>query len=296
MQTRIESASYTVVARPCVKIFSAPALSSDCVGERPHGAILSTTLRTYGESTNEGWVRLSEVVPASSTSEGWMLIDATLLGLGVQLEKKAFERSRLLKWWVAHAEVEVRDEIKGVVVGHRGVGRLLRTDLEMSGWVRLTEDLRRPARDAALGGEADVCEGWFSLAANDCERWRPPAERKGAQPPESLPGTTHWYWVAPRDGVAVRDKPWGAVLTKREHGVLLRGDLLVDGWYTRRSHRAARTLARARGSTRGTQRAQWHARSGRHDAAAHAAHDSAAATADAQHRISRTHTQAAVGG
>ena len=156
-----------------------------------------------------------------------MLIDGTTHGIGVQLHRKEFERSRLLKWYIANAEVEVRDEIKGThIVGHREAGRLLRSDLEMSGWVRLTEDFRRPGRD---GGEADVCEGWVSLNANDVTRWRPPAEAKGA-PPESLPGKTHHFWVAPRAGVAVRDKPWGSVLTKREHGELLRGDQIVDGW------------------------------------------------------------------
>ena len=66
-----------------------PAHSGDCVGERAYGSMLSPTLRTSGESANEGWVRLSEVVPASATGEGWMLIDGTLLGRRILIEDSA---------------------------------------------------------------------------------------------------------------------------------------------------------------------------------------------------------------
>ena len=192
MQTRIESASWAVVAKPAAKVYAEPSLSAAVVGEREHGRVVSASLRSSGEGAGNDWVRLTDIIPASESGEGWMLIDGTTHGIGVQLHRKEFERSRLLKWYIANAEVEVRDEIKGThIVGHREAGRLLRSDLEMSGWVRLTEDFRRPGRD---GGEADVCEGWVSLNANDVTRWRPPAEAKGA-PPESLPGKTHHFWV-----------------------------------------------------------------------------------------------------
>ena len=222
--TKIESAEY-VVRLPSVAVFSRPN-SGVVVGERAQGTVVSTSLRTFGNSPNDGWVRLSEHVSASESGEGWILVDGTLLGLGMQLERRAFERPRQLKWFLAEAQVEIRDAIRGgAIVGHREAGRLLRTDHELSGWMRLTEDFRR-ARD---DGEADVVEGWFSLAANAVSRWWPPGETRGAAP-ESLPPKTLWYWVSARGGVTVRERPWGGLLTKREHGDLLRGDLLQDGW------------------------------------------------------------------
>ena len=76
-------------------------------------------------------------------------------------------------------------------------------------------------------GDADICEGWFSLAANPVIRWQPAG---GAAAPEMLPSKPVWFWVASLKGTVVRERPWGSVITKREHGALLRGDLLQDGW------------------------------------------------------------------
>ena len=223
LETRVETADY-VVRAPRVSVFSKPH-SGIVVSEREKGTILSTSMITSGSTLNDVWVRVNEYISTSETGEGWVMVDSTLLGLGVQLEKQAFERLRLLKWYVAEAQVEVRDSWRGgVVVGHRAAGRVLRTDHELSGWCRLTEDFRRD-RD---GGEADVVEGWFSLAANMVRRWHPPG-MPASSPPESLPGKPFWYWVATRRGITVRDRPWGALITKREHGELLRGDVVEDG-------------------------------------------------------------------
>eukprot|EP00966_Prymnesium_polylepis_P005799 132187-Prymnesium_polylepis.1 len=95
----------------------------------------------------------------------------------------------------------------------------------MGGWCRLTEDFRR----SDGGGRPEICEGWLSLAANDVSRWRPPTAEPGA-PPESLRARTFWYWVCARKGCTVRERPWGAAITKREHGELLRGDQIHEGW------------------------------------------------------------------
>ena len=225
LATRIESTDYVVLCTAC-KVLSEPGPSGVVVGERQRGQTLGTTLRTTGTTSNDGWVRLNEVIPTSPTGVGWVLIDGTLLGLGVQLEKKAFERPRMLKHYLAEERVEVCSGVKGAVVGHRAVGRLLRTDLELTGWVRLTEDL---FRDAGDGSEPDIVEGWVCLASNKLQRWWPAEAPKGA-PPESLPGKFAWHWVIARGGVAVREKPWGAVITKREFGELLRGDLVQEGW------------------------------------------------------------------
>ena len=224
LSMRIESVDYTVRCATA-KVFSKPH-SGIVVGERLRGQVLGTTLITSGEGPSDVWVRLNEVIPTSESGEGWILVDGTLLGLGLQLERKAFERPRVLKWYLTEDRVEICGGVKGSVVGHRASGRLLRTDLELTGWVRLTEDFRRPTAD---GSDGDICEGWVSLAKSAITRWWPTDVPRGA-PPETLPGSFQQYWVVARYGVALRDKPWGNVLTKRDHGELLRGDLLQDGW------------------------------------------------------------------
>ena len=225
--TRIETADY-VVLRPLVNVHSEPKVGV-VVGTRKKGDVVNTSLRRqFGEgSAADVWVQLNEYTSASESGEGWIQVDGTVFGLGKQLERRAFERPRQLRWYLAAAQVEIRDRIhRGQIVGHREAGRLLRTDLEMSGWARLTEDFRLPSGDM---GESHICEGWFSMAANDVSRWYPPGTAKGT-PPESLPATSRWFWVAAPNGCSVRDRPWGGLLTKREHGELLRGDLVEDGW------------------------------------------------------------------
>ena len=221
---KVETAEYIVQSTSAI-VYSKPH-SGVRVGEKPHGAIVATGLRTFGEYPNDGWVRLNDVFPQSESGEGWMLIDATRVGLGIQLERMHFERPRILKRYMTEGVVEIRDQPRGVIVGQRASDRLLRTDLELAGWVRLTEDFYRKQPS---GDDGDVCEGWFSIAANPVSRWRPPVI-DGAPVPESLSPRTVWAWVTARKGCVVRERPWGRVLTKREQGELLRGDLIVNGW------------------------------------------------------------------
>ena len=162
LEERVESADYTVIV-PTALVYSKPH-SGVVVGEKCHGTVVSSSICTSGATANDAWVRLNEAISTSESGEGWMLVDGRMLGLGIQLERRVFERPRPLKWYLAVSEVEIRDAMKGgVVVGHRAAGRILRTDFELCGWCRLTEDFRRE-RD---GGDPDIVEGWFSLAAND---------------------------------------------------------------------------------------------------------------------------------
>ena len=95
-------------------------------------------------------------------------------------------------------------------------------------WVRLQEDFYKMGSPEPQEGWALVYSG---LQGQLLERWDPPAAAGaliGSMAEQG--GHTSRYWVVAPEGVVVRERPWGRVLTRRRRGGLLRVDFLRDGW------------------------------------------------------------------
>jgi hypothetical protein len=130
-------------------------------------------------------------------------------------------------------EIEVRDRpalAGAAVLGKRAAGRLIRTDQEFSGWVRLQEDFY-------AFGKSEPIEGWALKDGSGLGQGALLHEWEPASLPSAVIGSisaqgskTARYWAMPKEGIPVRERPWGRVLCTKRRGALLRVDKLTDGW------------------------------------------------------------------
>jgi len=222
-----EKGEYRVLFSPSVTVRDAPWGRK--IGTRQVGSLVQTDMRSIG-GEGGGWVRIAGGLAGSG--EAWMLINGSAIGLGTLLESTSRgAAARLVRYQVVHRpHVMVRDRPRGIVLGQRAHGRLLRADLELDGWVRLQEDTWR-------AGSAEPCEGWLLVNGDSVglgqllQPWSAPAETAdegggGGAAAAAL----ERYWVVAQGGTVVRERPWGRVLARRGRGQLLRTDLVRDGW------------------------------------------------------------------
>lgn len=224
-----EKGEYRVLFSPSVAVRDAPWGRK--IGTKQVGSLVQTDMRSIG-GEGGGWVRIAGGLAGSGSGEAWMLINGSALGLGALLESTSrVAAARLVRYQVVHRpHVMVRDRPRGTVLGQRAHGRLLRTDLELDGWVRLQEDTWR-------AGSAEPCEGWVLINGASVglgqllQPWSAPAEaaEEGGSA-GSAAAALERYWVVAEGGTVVRERPWGRVLARRGRGQLLRTDLVRDGW------------------------------------------------------------------
>ncbi|KAL1510800.1 hypothetical protein AB1Y20_007085 [Prymnesium parvum] len=229
-QLKAETAEYRVVYPAGVAVRSEPW--GNKIGTKPCGEMIKTNVRTTGVESGD-WVRLLERF-GPLKSEGWMLTDGSRLGLGKLLERvDKVKRSRVQRYKVVSMRSEIihiREKPSGPSIGTRKKGDILRTDLELNGWVRLQEDFYKI-------GNADPQEGWAMIDGTPIgmgrllEPWVP-ATAAAALIGEAAEAALHTarYWIVSPDGAAVRERPWGRVLAHKKRGGLLRCDLHRDGW------------------------------------------------------------------
>mgnify|MGYP001165202783 CR=1 FL=1 len=237
--SRANAVQYRVVHAPSVAVRSKPWGRK--VGLKLCGTLVKSDMRTVGGQA-DGWVRLAD--ERFGEEEGWMLIHGAKLGVGLLLQpvanhagERGEHRQPLRRYRVRYApHVLVRDRPRGLVVGKCAVGRVVRTDLELNGWVRLEADFYRK-------GESNPCEGWVLVngTALGCGSLLEPYEAmlprvgealedepEGGSKPARAPSTR--YWVTGASHVLVRDRPWGRPVGRKAFGALLRCDTVRDGW------------------------------------------------------------------
>lgn len=208
------------------------------VRDAPNGKIVGTRkpndlVRTdaFSKGHLRGWVRLDEPVSAHAKPDavGWMLVDGAKLNLGPLLElvdtTDAKATAALIKRYrVVPKVADVRDRPNGKVsVGERTCNRVVRSDLELAGWVRLQADFFRP-------GNRQPCEGWLPLRLGAAlEPWTPQLAPSVAVPTLRRADTFRMWVTAPESAV-VRERPWGRVVARKARGALVRCDALCNGW------------------------------------------------------------------
>ena len=227
-QERNDPAEYRVVYSPHVAVRDKPW--GKVVGSIKCGEMFKTTHRSVGLSDGI-WVKTQQKYGGEP---GWMLVDGKSVNLPLLLEK--YERGRqgrVNRYRVVseHCDIRERPSLAGTpVVGKRSKGAVIRTDMEMNGWVRLQADFYTT-------GKAEPVEGWSLIAGSAMglglilQLWEPPN-----LPPVTigsvgaLGNQTKRFWVVSDEGTVVRERPWGKVLCTRTRGMLLRCDMERDGW------------------------------------------------------------------
>jgi len=217
-----ETATYRVLHSPSVVVRDKPGGRQ--VGTKNCGDVIRTNMRTVG-GDHSGWVRLQE---SFNGKEGWMMIHGERLGLGTLLQPVTAEQQRsVIRYRVLQQpHAIVRDKPNGDQVGKRMFGRVIRTDLEAGGWVRVQADFFKV-------GKKDIVEGW--LQKDGGYGLGRILERHQAMLPSLMIGIlgssdTTRYWVINPGSTVVRDRPWGRVIGRKSHGALLRVDASKDGW------------------------------------------------------------------
>ena len=226
MRLAHEAVVYKVVHAPSVLVRDQPA--GKIIATRKVGDLVRTNARSLGP-THSNWVRLDEPVSAHAPNhaKGWMLIDGTALGLGTLLTPVQSPERILLKRYrvAAQPSLDVIDKPNGqAVIGKRAHGRVVRIDMELDGFVRLQADFFRP-------GNREPCDGWLSLGNGGklLTAWQLDVDVT-AVAEQVKPEPTFRMWVVVKEGVVVRERPWGRMVARKGHGALLRCDALKDGW------------------------------------------------------------------
>ena len=229
-QLKAETAEYRVVFQPKVAIRREPWGAH--VAYKDSGEVIRTNVRSTGAPSGD-WVRLLEKFDGG---EGWMLIDGTKLGLGKLLERvdrASQKKGRVQRYKIVCERsdiIHVREKPNGPSISTRKTGRVLRTDLELNGWVRLQEDFYKVGNPEPLEGWAMV-DGRHIQQGMLLERWEPPTAAGALIGASAEQGVhTSRYWIIAPGGIVVRERPWGRVLTSKRRGGLLRVDLHRDGW------------------------------------------------------------------
>eukprot|EP00316_Scyphosphaera_apsteinii_P004274 CAMPEP_0119316352 /NCGR_PEP_ID=MMETSP1333-20130426/39425_1 /TAXON_ID=418940 /ORGANISM="Scyphosphaera apsteinii, Strain RCC1455" /LENGTH=508 /DNA_ID=CAMNT_0007321973 /DNA_START=74 /DNA_END=1600 /DNA_ORIENTATION=+ len=218
-----ETGCYRVVHSPSVVVRNKP--NGQRIGQKMCGDVVRTNMRTVG-GQDSGWVRLQE---SFNGGDGWMLVHGEKMGVGILLQpivegqRKTVSRYRVM----VGPSTNVRNKPRGDIVGKRMFGRVIRTDLEVNGWVRLQNDFFKE-------GRKEMCEGWCvvdgkSMGMPLClQRWT--AGLPSLDIGKIGVSDTTRYWVVSTIGAYVRERPWGRVVGKKVHGALLRCDAMRDGW------------------------------------------------------------------
>ena len=229
-QEKPETAEYRVVHSPSVAVRDRPW--GRVIGSKRTGELVKTTARSVGLSDG-AWVQTVETF-GPEAQHGWMLLDGAAISLGTLLERVESGRAGMVARYVvvvASTDVRERPTLAGTpVVGTRRQGELIRTDQELNGWVRLQQDFYQT-------GKAEPIEGWAMIHGAPIgqgpilRRWEAPGPTPaliGAA--VALGGQTVRFWVTASEGTCVRERPWGRVLCRRQRGMLLRCDMVKDGW------------------------------------------------------------------